>query len=171
MSDSNDSSLLQRYQPSTHSQKSVIVSSKKLKQIKTSKKIKIPIFKYKPKTLEADGRRVRDLKHLAREIKFYTNTWTNLIPPSAFARLVRQVAQNIKADLRFQASAIEALQEAAEMMLTIRFDILQDIARHAKRTTIMGRDAGLLQRTLKKAVGIDDVGLAPSQKGFYGYKY
>ncbi|KAF7921411.1 hypothetical protein EAE99_007719 [Botrytis elliptica] len=134
------------------------------------KKPKIPIFKHKPRRMLTSGKRVRDLKLLSREIKFYTSTWANVIPRAPFARLVRQVAQSIKNDHRFQSSAVEALQEAAEMMLAIRFDILQDMARHAHRTTIMGRDAGLLQRTLKKAVGIDDIGLTTTSEGFRGYK-
>ncbi|TGO31564.1 hypothetical protein BHYA_0524g00020 [Botrytis hyacinthi] len=143
---------------------------RKPKPKKGIKKPKIPIFKHKPRRILPSGKRVRDLKLLSREIKFYTSTWANLIPRAPFARLVRQITQSIKNDLRFQSSAIEALQEAAEMMLAIRFDILQDMARHAHRTTIMGRDAGLLQRTLKKAVGIDDIGLAPTSEGFRGYK-
>ncbi|CCD56288.1 hypothetical protein BofuT4_P148980.1 [Botrytis cinerea T4] len=137
---------------------------------KDFKKPKLPIFKHKTRRILPNGKRVRDLKLLSREIKFYSSTWVNLIPRASFARLVREVAESIKDDLRFQKSAIEALQEATEMMLAIRFDILQDMARHAHRTTIMGRDAGLLQRTLKKAVGIDDIGLAPTSEGFRGYK-
>ncbi|TEY40426.1 hypothetical protein BOTCAL_0431g00010 [Botryotinia calthae] len=153
---------------SSRVRKSVI--GRKPKPKKGIKSAKISIFRYKPRRMLPSGKRVHDLKLLLREIKFYTNTWANLIPRSPSARLVRQVAHSIQYDLRFQSSAIEALQEAAEMMLAVRFDILQDMARHAHRTTIMGRDAGLLQRTLKKAVGIDDIGLASTSEGFRGYK-
>jgi histone H3 len=45
-----------------------------------------------------------------------------LIPKQLFQRLVREIAGDFKTDLRFQHTAIEALQEAAEMMLVNGFE-------------------------------------------------
>jgi len=39
-----------------------------------------------------------------------------------FQRLVREIAQEFKADLRFQSSAVQAIQEAAEAYLVGLFE-------------------------------------------------
>ena len=57
-----------------------------------------------------------------------------------FQRLVREIAQEMKEDLRFQASAVAALQEAAEAYLTGLFEDSNLCAIHAKRVTIMVKD-------------------------------
>jgi histone H3/H4 len=49
-------------------------------------------------------------------------------------------------DLRFQSSAIQALQEAAEAHLVSLFEDMQLAALHAKRVTIMARDMTLARR-------------------------
>jgi histone H3 len=61
-----------------------------------------------------------------------------LIPKLRFQRLVREIAQDFKSDLRFQSSAVEALQEAAEAYLTGLFEDTNLCAIHAKRVTIRG---------------------------------
>ena len=43
-------------------------------------------------------------------------------PQAAFQRLVREIAQDYKTDLRFQSSAVLALQEAAEAYLVGLFE-------------------------------------------------
>ena len=61
-------------------------------------------------------------------------------------RLVREIAQDFKTDLRFQSSAINALQSAAEAYIV---DVLADAnlcAIHAKRVTIMPKDIQLARR-------------------------
>ena len=45
-----------------------------------------------------------------------------MIPKTPFARLVRDVAQDVRSNLRFQASALQALQEASEAMLVKEFE-------------------------------------------------
>ena len=54
-----------------------------------------------------------------------------------FQRLVREIAQDFKSDLRFQGSAVLALQEAAEAYLVGLFEDTNLCAIHAKRVTIM----------------------------------
>ena len=49
-----------------------------------------------------------------REIRKYQKSTDLLLRKLPFQRLVREIAQEFKADLRFQSSAVLALQEAAE---------------------------------------------------------
>jgi histone H3/H4 len=59
---------------------------------------------------------------------------------------VREVAQDFKIDLRFQSTAIEALQEAAEAYLVQLFEDANLLAIHAKRVTVMQKDLQLARR-------------------------
>jgi len=47
-----------------------------------------------------------------------------LIHRAAFSRLVREIAQQNKAELRMQSIALAALQEAAETMIVMWFEML-----------------------------------------------
>ncbi|XP_057456225.1 histone H3.2-like [Lotus japonicus] len=81
-----------------------------------------------------------------REIRKYQKSTDLLIPKLPFQRLVKEIAQNFKADLRFQSSAVWALQEAAEAFLTGLFQDTNLCAIHAKRVTIMPKDIQLARR-------------------------
>ncbi|GAY61476.1 hypothetical protein CUMW_210280 [Citrus unshiu] len=61
-------------------------------------------------------------------------------------RLVREIAQDFKTDMRFQSSAVAALQEAAEAYLVGLFEDTNLCAIHAKRVTIMPKDIQLARR-------------------------
>lgn len=61
-------------------------------------------------------------------------------------RIVREIAQNFKTDLRFQSTAILALQEASESYLVHLFEDTNLCALHAKRITIMPKDMQLARR-------------------------
>ena len=61
-------------------------------------------------------------------------------------RLVREVAQDFKVDLRFQSSAILALQESTEAYLVGLFEDTNLCAIHAKRVTILPKDMQLARR-------------------------
>uniref|UniRef100_A0A8C7KRM0 Histone H3 n=1 Tax=Oncorhynchus kisutch TaxID=8019 RepID=A0A8C7KRM0_ONCKI len=52
-----------------------------------------------------------------REIRRYQKSTELLIRKLPFQRLVREIAQDFKTDLRFQSAAIGALQEASEAYL------------------------------------------------------
>jgi histone H3/H4 len=54
--------------------------------------------------------------------------------------------QDFKTDLRFQSSAVLALQEAAEAYLVGLFEDTNLAAIHAKRVTIMPKDIQLARR-------------------------
>ena len=77
-----------------------------------------------------------------REIRKYQKSTELLIRKLPFQRLVREVAQDFKNDLRFQGSAVMALQEAAEALVSL-FEDTNLCAIHAKRVTIMPRDMQL----------------------------
>ena len=57
-----------------------------------------------------------------------------------FQRLIREVTQDFKMNLRFQYSAIMALQEATEAFLVGLFEDTNLCAIHAKCVTIMPKD-------------------------------
>ena len=63
-----------------------------------------------------------------------------------FQRLVREIAQDFKTDLRFQSTAVLALQEASEAYLVGLFEDTNLCAIHAKRVTIMPKDIQLARR-------------------------
>eukprot|EP00961_Rhodomonas_salina_P067647 908399-Rhodomonas_salina.1 len=81
-----------------------------------------------------------------REIRRYQKSTELLIRKLPFQRLVREVAQDFKTDLRFQSHAIMALQEASEAYLTSLFEDTNLCAIHAKRVTIMPKDIQLARR-------------------------
>ncbi|KAF7028742.1 LOW QUALITY PROTEIN: hypothetical protein CFC21_040610 [Triticum aestivum] len=80
------------------------------------------------------------------EIRKYQKSTELLIRKLPFQRLVREIAQDFKTDLRFQSSAVSALQEAAEAYLVGLFEDTNLCAIHAKRVTIMPKDIQLARR-------------------------
>lgn len=81
-----------------------------------------------------------------REIRRYQKSTELLIRKLPFQRLVRELAQEFKSDLRFQSTAILALQEASEAYLVGLFEDTNLCAIHAKRVTIMPKDMQLARR-------------------------
>src|SRR6185436_19213540 len=81
-----------------------------------------------------------------REIRKYQKSTELLIRKLPFQRLVREVAQDFKNDLRSQGTAILALQEASESYLVDLFTDTNLCAIHAKRVTIMPKDLQLARR-------------------------
>ena len=91
-------------------------------------------------------RRYRPGTVALREIRRYQKSTELLIRKLPFQRLVKEVAQDFKSDLKFQSSAVLALQEAAEAFLVGLFEDVNLCAMHAKRVTIMPRDFNLARR-------------------------
>jgi len=81
-----------------------------------------------------------------REIRRYQKTTALQLRKLPFQRLVREIAQDIMKDLRFQGSAVLALQEAAEAYLVGLFEDSNLCAIHAKRVTILPKDVQLARR-------------------------
>ena len=63
-----------------------------------------------------------------------------------FQRLVREIAGVFKNDVRFQSTAILALQEATEAYMVGLFEDANHCALHAKRVTIQPKDLQLARR-------------------------
>ncbi|KAG8329169.1 hypothetical protein J6590_092817 [Homalodisca vitripennis] len=78
-----------------------------------------------------------------REIRRYQKSTELQIRKFLFQRLVRE---DFKTDLRFQSSAVMALQEASEAYLVGLFEDTNLCAIHAKRVTIVPRDIQLARR-------------------------
>jgi len=89
-----------------------------------------------------------------REIRKYQKSTDLLIQKLPFSRVVREIALDMMTDmndyeesgLRWQSSAILALQEATEAYLVHLFEDANLCAIHAKRVTIMQRDIQLARR-------------------------
>nr|CAD7268525.1 unnamed protein product [Timema shepardi] len=78
-----------------------------------------------------------------REIRCYQKSTELLIRKLPFQRLVRQIAQDFKTDLRFQSSAVMALKEASKAYLVGLFKDANLCAIHAKCVTIIPKDIQL----------------------------
>jgi len=81
-----------------------------------------------------------------REIRKYQRTTELLIRKLPFQRLVREISNDFKQDMRFHSQALLALQEAAEAYLVGLFEDTNLCAIHAKRVTIMPKDLQLARR-------------------------
>ena len=92
------------------------------------------------------NRRYRPGTVALREIRRYQKTTDLLLKKAPFQRLVREIAQDFKTDLRFQSSAVMAMQEASEAFLVGLFEDTNLCAIHARRVTIMPKDMQLARR-------------------------
>ncbi|EPT03763.1 hypothetical protein FOMPIDRAFT_1142063 [Fomitopsis schrenkii] len=89
-----------------------------------------------------------------REIRKYQKSTELLIRKLPFSRVVREIALDMMTDmvdygdtgLRWQSSAILALQEATEAYLVHLFEDANLCAIHAKRVTLMQKDLQLARR-------------------------
>jgi histone H3 len=81
-----------------------------------------------------------------REIRKYQRSTDLLIRKLPFQRIVKDIAHESSSELRFQASALSALQEAVEAYLVGLFEDTNLCAIHARRVTIMVRDVKLARR-------------------------
>jgi histone H3 len=98
---------------------------------------------------EKKKRRVRPGENALKEIRKYQASTDMLMRRLPFQRLVREIAADlgvIADGVRFQSSAMLALQEAAEAYLVGLFEDTNLCAIHAKRVTIMPKDIQLARR-------------------------
>ena len=97
------------------------------------------------------GRQIKPHRYRAgtvalKDIRHFQGSTALLIRKLPFQRLVREIAQDFKTDLRFQSAAVLCLQEAAEAYLVRLFDDANLCAIHARRVTIMQKDIQLARR-------------------------
>jgi histone H3 len=81
-----------------------------------------------------------------RMIREYQKSTGLLLRKMPFQRLVREIALRFHCDLRFQSSAILALQEVSEAYLVGLFEDTNLLAIHSKRVTIYAKDMKLARR-------------------------
>ena len=81
-----------------------------------------------------------------REIRFYQKDDKPIIPYRPFVRLIWELSEDRKSGMRWQAKAIQALQEAAEKLIVELMELAVCAAIHAKRVTIFPKDMQLVQR-------------------------
>jgi histone H3 len=80
-----------------------------------------------------------------REIRRFQKSPDTLLKKAPLFRLIREIADDFRSDLRFQASALGAIQEACEMFLTDLFHETNLLAIHRKKVTIQPIDMQLAQ--------------------------
>jgi Histones H3 and H4 len=90
---------------------------------------------------------------------------SSLIRKLPFQRLVREIAQDFKSDLRFQSSAIGALQESVEAYLVSLFEDTNLCAIHAKRVTIQSKDIQLARASVASALRCSSEGVSSNNYG------
>jgi histone H3 len=78
-----------------------------------------------------------------REIKKEQKSTNKIIPTAPFQRLVQEIAQNYKGDLRIKAEAYCALQDASEAHVIELFQKSNKCAIHENRETIQPKDLRL----------------------------
>lgn len=92
-------------------------------------------------------RRFRPGTVALREIRAYQKSTNLLIPRLPFSRLIKEIAMRMSTrGLRFQSSALMALQEAAEAYVVQLMEDSLLCAIHAKRVTVMPKDLHLCRR-------------------------
>ena len=87
-----------------------------------------------------------------REIRRYQKSTDLLVRRLPFQRLVREIAQDFKQDLKFTGTSILATQEASEAYLVGLFEDTNLCAIHAKRVTIMPKDIQITRRIRRERV-------------------
>lgn len=86
------------------------------------------------------------------EIRRLQKLCNSIIPYAPFLRLVLEIAQTFKTDVRMQKEAVLALREASEAFIIHMLENAQLCAIHAKRVTIFPKDIQLVRR-IKDGVG------------------
>ncbi|CEL95735.1 unnamed protein product [Vitrella brassicaformis CCMP3155] len=109
------------------------LASKYLKSAPVSGGVKKP-HRYRPGTVAL------------REIRKHQKSTELLLRKLPFQRLVKELAQDFKTDLRFQSQAVLALQEASEAHMVGLLEDSNLCAIHAKRVTVMPKDIQLAKR-------------------------
>ena len=81
-----------------------------------------------------------------REIRKMQKSTNLLLRKMPFQRLVRELMADHESDMRFQATAVLAMQEAVEVYLVNLFTDANLCAIHSKRVTVMPKDMTLALR-------------------------
>ena len=112
------------------------------KRAKTPTQMKVRGPKEK-KMDEKHRRRYRPGMLALREIRKYQKSTELLIRKLPFLQLVQEIGQQFMSGIKFQGTAVMALQEASEAYLISLFKDSNLCAIHAKQCTIMPKDIQL----------------------------
>ena len=125
------------------------------KSVATGSKMSMSSEAMKKKSI-AEGRTIQKRRFRPgtvslREIKRYQKSVNLLFSKAPFQRLIYSIADGIglnryKCQVRFQYTALMAIQEATESYLTELFEDANLCAIHANRMTIMKKDMDLARR-------------------------
>ena len=92
------------------------------------------------------GKRFKSGSRALQEISHYQKTLGLLIPLRPFIRYVKELGDERKAGMRWQAYAIFLLQNAAEAFVVGALEDANLCAIHAKRVTVFPKDIQLVSR-------------------------
>ena len=88
-------------------------------------------------------RRLKPGTRSLREIRKMQGTFSSIIPKAAFKRLIKTCGNQMGVSNKFGRDALEAMQEASEVLLVNLFNVSNKLAIHAKRVTITKCDLQL----------------------------
>ena len=117
-------------------------NAKRAKVTMAKRRVKMRKMEGEEKQKKEGGKTKGGMKAL-REIRKYQSTGELLVRRLLFQRLIQEVAQGVRADLKFQGMVNKALQEAGEPFLV---DILEQAnlcAVHVQHVTVMPKDIQL----------------------------
>ena len=101
--------------------------------------------------------------HALKEIEYYQRQIGILIPRSAFVRLCREILFQVHplgTTTRMTASAFAALQQVSESIIVMFFELCNKAAIHAKRKTVMPKDATFVRDFIKAVDPTNPIGHA-----------
>ena len=78
------------------------------------------------------------------------------IPKAALARVVREIAKDLKPDTRFSKDSMEYLQAAVGEHFSKRFAVMSMVAEHANRVTVNIADARIADQLARNGVSESD---------------
>ena len=101
---------------------------------------------HSPLPPETKKRKFKPGQKALREIKKYQKSTDTLLPKTTISNIVREIADRIYPEVRFQDKAIDAFHQAAEAYMQEIFEDAQLCAIHAGRVTIGVNDVLLANR-------------------------
>ena len=104
------------------------------------------MHKDKPQNAQGSHHHYKPGTHALLEIAYYQKNWGLILSKAAFARLVREVVDDVKTGMRWQSSAILVLQEGTEAYIVGLYGDVVLEAIHGRRVTIMPKDMHIVQR-------------------------
>ena len=118
----------------------------RIKIVDWTKKQILECHKARLKGQQVVHRRFHPRMMALKEIRHYQKFTGFLIRKLPFQRLVQEIAIEVAQEMRFQSSALLALQEAAKVYLMGLFEDANLCAIHARRVTILPKDIQLARR-------------------------